>query len=376
MNMQQEYFVRRELPTDASYEESYWGVITDPDGNVRDRRGERERYLQDIATELAFINALPPGRMLDVGCGLGFLLSGVADEWERHGVEVSAFAAGHAARYGQIHQGLLEEAGYPDRYFDLVVIYHVIEHVADPLALLKEIRRILKPDGWLILGTPDFDSGAARRYGASYRLLHDVTHISLFSNESMHRFLRDHGFRIEQVDYPYFATRYFNRDSLLALLDTSRVSPPFYGNFMTFYCRCEALPELKERVQSASGYLTRHGDTLLAFQQTCGARLARLLEAEGVPEVLGEGVLEPVARRLVASLASVGRGCSGTAPCVRLSHGPQGLQLRLEVVGQPSEQFEVVCPEDYLLLTLLFEDIAERVAALLGEDSCRSEAHG
>lgn len=375
MKIQQEYFVRRELPVDASYEESYWGVITDPDGNVRDRREERERYLQDIATELAFINGLPAGRMLDIGCGLGFLLSGVADDWERHGVEVSAFAARRATRYGQIHQGLLEEAGYPDRHFDLVVIYHVIEHVADPLALLKEIRRILKPDGWLILGTPDFDSGAARRYGANYRLLHDVTHISLFSNESMHRFLRDHGFRIEQVDYPYFATRYFNRNSLLALLDTSRVSPPFYGNFMTFYCRREALPALKERVQGTSAYLSRHGDTLLEFQQACAVRLACVLQDEGAPDVLGEGVLEPIARRLAARLAGIDRGCGTVAPCVRLSYG-QGLQLRLEAPGYPSELHELACPEDYLLLTLLFEDIAERVAALRSGDSCRSEAHG
>lgn len=375
MKMQHDYFVRRNMPADASYEESYWGVITDPDGKVRDRREERERYVQDIATELAFINALPAGRMLDVGCGLGFLLSGVADEWERHGVEVSAFAAGHAARYGQIHQGLLEEAGYPDRHFDLVVIYHVIEHVADPLALLKEIRRILKPCGWLILGTPDFDSGAARRYGANYRLLHDVTHISLFSNESMHRFLRDHGFRIEQVDYPYFATRYFNRDSLLALLDTSKVSPPFYGNFMTFYCQREALPELKERVQGTSGYLTLHGEVLLGFQQACAGRLAHLLQDEGSPEVLGEGVLEPVAHRLAARLAGIGRGRGAAAPCVWLSHA-QSLQFRLEAAGQPPELLELGCPEDYLLLTLLFEDIAERVAALLGVDSYRSETHG
>ena len=67
-------------------------------------------------------------------------------------------------------------------------------------------------------------------------MLHDPTHISLFSNDSMHRCLRDVGFRIDRVDYPYFETHWFNRSDLLRMLDAEGVSPPFYGNFMTFYC--------------------------------------------------------------------------------------------------------------------------------------------
>jgi SAM-dependent methyltransferase len=119
----------------------------------------------------------------------------------------------------------------------VVVLHHVIEHVADPAALVREIRRILADDGLFILATPNFDSGCARRFGEKYRLLHDKTHITLFSDDSMRRFLRDHGFRIERSDYPYFETPYFSEENLLRLMDTEQVSPPFYGNFMTFYCR-------------------------------------------------------------------------------------------------------------------------------------------
>ena len=90
--------------------------------------------------------------------------------------------------------------------------------------------------GIILLGTPDFDSGCARLFGNNYRLLNDPTHISLFSNDSMHRFLRDHGFTIDYVEYPFFNTRHFTEDNLKALFNTSKVSPPFYGNFMTFYC--------------------------------------------------------------------------------------------------------------------------------------------
>ena len=174
--------------------------------------------------------------MLDVGCGLGWLLSAVDDAWEKHGLEVSAFAAAKARHHSQIFVGPLLEAPYRANQFDLLVMHHVIEHMADPVTNLEFGCRILKPGGHLILSTPDFDSGCARRFGANYRLLHDRTHISLFSNDSMHRFLRDHGFQILRVDYPFFETRHFTEESLLRLFDPKKISPPFYGNFMTFYC--------------------------------------------------------------------------------------------------------------------------------------------
>ncbi len=231
------YFIRREPAQKADYEAKYWGTVRDPDGIDRDGRQEREKTLAAMKTELTFLNRLPGGRILDAGCGLGFLLSGLGDQWERHGVEISKLAAEYAHTWGTIVHGTLEEANYPSEHFDTVVLHHVIEHLDQPLQTLREIRRILRPGGWLILGTPDFDSGCARRFGKRYRLLHDPTHVSLFTCESMHRLLRDESFVIENVDYPYFETPYFTGENLLRMLDTDAVSPPFYGNFMTFYAR-------------------------------------------------------------------------------------------------------------------------------------------
>ena len=230
------YFVSV-APGETSYEADYWGEIVDPDGCRRNRLEERERYLEDIGAELAFIAALPPGRVLDIGCGLGWLLSALGDDWRKFGVETSAFAASHAGAHGEIVNTELLDCAFADSSFDLVVMHHVIEHMADPVANIEKARALLKSAGHLILATPDFDSGCARRFGANYRLLHDPTHIRLFSSDSMHRFLRDHGFAIAAVDYPYFETRHFTPDNLERLFDTDRVSPPFHGNFMTFYCR-------------------------------------------------------------------------------------------------------------------------------------------
>ncbi|MDD3150121.1 MAG: class I SAM-dependent methyltransferase [Candidatus Gastranaerophilales bacterium] len=232
-----QYYKVRKVKEPVNYEESYWGTITDPDGNVRNRLDEREMYLDDIKQELTFLNSLPGGKILDIGCGLGFLLSELSDKFDKYGVEVSKCACNCAENYGKIFNGYLEDADFPDEEFDVIVMHHVIEHVEKPEEIIKEIYRILKKNGHLLIATPDFDSACARRFGENYRMLHDKTHVSLFTNESMYRFLRDFGFFIEKVEYPFFETRHFTKENLMKLFDTNQISPPFYGNFMTFYCK-------------------------------------------------------------------------------------------------------------------------------------------
>lgn len=230
------YYVSVPLGKDQTAEDNYWTESIDPDGNVRDRFAEREQYVKNIRLEIDFIARQAPGRVLDIGCGPGWLLSAIDNRWKKHGVELSAAAAEHAGQYGDIFVGPFEAANYEPDSFDLIVMYHVIEHLANPEDALRRAFELLRDGGQLVLGTPDFDSGCARRFGNKYRMLHDPTHISLFSNDSMHRCLRDTGFQIAQVEYPYFETQWFDRKNLLRMLEVDGVSPPFYGNFMTFYC--------------------------------------------------------------------------------------------------------------------------------------------
>jgi len=317
-----DYFVRRQGSPHPDFEQAYWGTVVDPDGKARDRAAERDKHLADVARELATINDRPPGRVLDVGCGLGFFLSGVAQGWEKHGVEVSAYAAERARRWGDIHHGDLESAEYPDAHFDVVVMHHVIEHIPDPARALCEARRILRPDGLLIMATPDFDSGCARHFGERYRLLHDPTHITLFSNESMHRFLRDHGFVIEEVDYPFFETGYFTGENLLRLLDTDRVSPPFYGNFMTFYCRRPASNATRDALLALARTATAVACTLDEATERAGAAVAERLVAGGTVLVCGNGGSAADAQHFAAEL--VGRMCCERRPlpAIALSSDP------------------------------------------------------
>jgi SAM-dependent methyltransferase len=226
------YFATREPIATGEY----WNPKEDPDGNVRDRFQERDEHLSDIKAELAFLGDLKPGKILDIGCGPGFLLSALPNGWTKTGIEPSQAAVGHAREHADVLMGQFMDIEVSPASFDVVVMHHVIEHMENPVAAIGKVLRTLKPGGVLLLGTPDFDSVCARRFGANYRMLHDQTHISLFSRESMTLLLEDYGFIIDRVELPFFETRHFTEENMLRMFDVSQVSPPFVGNFMTFYC--------------------------------------------------------------------------------------------------------------------------------------------
>jgi len=230
------YYKTREVTfADDYYEKDYWQNTIDPDGKIRKMEEEQQKQLEDAKEELAFINALPPGNILDVGCGLGHLLSGVNAAWNKFGVDISKWATDRAKKYGKIFNGTLYQAKYESDMFDAVILYHVLEHLFDPIQLLIEIRRVLKPNGKLILGTPNFTSEVAQRFNTKFRLLKDVGHISLFGTSGLFRLLTDLNFRVEKISYPYFNTVHFTEKNFLRLFDTSKISPPFHGNIMTVY---------------------------------------------------------------------------------------------------------------------------------------------
>jgi SAM-dependent methyltransferase len=100
-----------------------------------------------------------PGNFLDVGCGLGFFIDGVRShcKWHVFGVELAGAAVEFArTELGlEVSQGEFSELEYPDVFFDYIQLHNVLEHVRDPMKLLKECRRILKPSGALHLRVPN-----------------------------------------------------------------------------------------------------------------------------------------------------------------------------------------------------------------------------
>ncbi len=98
------------------------------------------------------------GALLDVGCGYGFFLSEAKfNGWNVYGVEISEGAVSYAKNVFGIDafKGELRDAHFPDNSFDVVTFWHLLEHSIDPLGNLIEAKRILKPDGILVVAVPN-----------------------------------------------------------------------------------------------------------------------------------------------------------------------------------------------------------------------------
>lgn len=225
----QDYYVVRECPEEIG---DYWAPRADPDGVMRNRDTDEERrqYIEDMADEIDFVNDVG-GSVLDFGAGLGWFLDALTMPL-RTAIESCPVARERLIKKYWVWHGL----DFVDQTQDVVIAHHVFEHLENPVASIREIHRILRTGGYLILGTPDFASPCAKRFGDNYRMLHDPTHRSLFTLESMHRFLRDHGFTILDVKFP-FPQRYATVENFMRWNDTSRVSPPWPGNHVTYYCQ-------------------------------------------------------------------------------------------------------------------------------------------
>lgn len=142
------------------------------------------------------------GRLLDVGCGKGkFLATARKDGYEVQGIEPSAQRTEFARRHYRlaVTNGTLDTVCFPDKYFDIVTLWHVLEHIPNPIQHLKKIHRILKNDGVLLVAVPNIDSFQARIGGVDWFHLGFPQHLFHYSPTTLARVLQMSGFRIKRV---------------------------------------------------------------------------------------------------------------------------------------------------------------------------------
>jgi ubiquinone/menaquinone biosynthesis C-methylase UbiE len=153
------------------------------------------------------------GRLLDIGCSTGYFLRGMRmiSGWEVYGVEVSSHAAQIARqKYNlNVFNGTLDQANYPNGYFDAITLWDVLEHLHDPKASLREIHRVLKPDGLLVLRIPNGKSWDAQLFGQYWAGLDAPRHLYVFDQGTLRQILEAVGFSIKEMScqigsYPTF----------------------------------------------------------------------------------------------------------------------------------------------------------------------------
>ena len=174
------------------------------------REGTDELFVsQASARERTFARALKliesqapaRGRLLDVGTAAGsFLHVAAARGWEVSGCEPNRWLCEWGRKtYGlDIRPGTLFDHRYPDRTFDVVTVWDVLEHVGDPMGFLRECHRVLKPGGLIVVNCPDIGSWIARLMGRRWLMLVS-THLYYFTRRTLGELLRGAGFEVVQM---------------------------------------------------------------------------------------------------------------------------------------------------------------------------------
>lgn len=220
------------------YEEKYWGEVVDPDGKKRILTTERDAKIKNwYGNTIKYVNSLSPGKILDVGAGLGYFLSALNSEWDKYALETSSYASDFIkAQYPDIkvQQCLLEDASFGNNQFDVIMFYHVIEHLENPKKELNILNNMLSKNGVLIVGTPNIGSIAAKIFQGNFRL-YGSGHLCLFNPKSLNQILVETGFQVFRREYPFWKTDYATLKNILRMFRPQQLSPPFYGSVMTFY---------------------------------------------------------------------------------------------------------------------------------------------
>ena len=135
-----------------------------------------------------FLSGVKAGRLLEIGCGDGRRLLRLQKKgWLVEGQEVDKKAISNALSGSdlRIHEGELRELALGECTFDAVVLNHVIEHLLDPIEVLRECHRILKPGGRIVMVTPNMESLGHRHFGSSWRGLEPPRHFYIYNQRNL-----------------------------------------------------------------------------------------------------------------------------------------------------------------------------------------------
>jgi len=138
----------------------------------------------------------PPLRLLDIGCGMGgYLLAGRELGFDVYGVEPSESHSyiGRQVFGLPITTAYFDKSKFDPASFDLVVLSHVIEHIFDPAEFMIDVAQVLKPNGVILVLTPNAGSTLAAISGSVWSMLAPVDHVTMMTPDSL-RALTPSGF--------------------------------------------------------------------------------------------------------------------------------------------------------------------------------------
>jgi len=177
------------------YPREYWGGRSKGVRGVL--RGIEERFKEGYKLKALSRAGLYKGSVLDVGCGRGeFLYILKSKGFDVTGLEPGAEAARRGAEeYGlSIINGVLGQASLPDAAFDAATLWHVLEHMPDPVGALRALYGSIKPGGLLFVAVPDFGGWQSKTFREGWFGIDAPRHLTHFTKVTLGAALTKAGF--------------------------------------------------------------------------------------------------------------------------------------------------------------------------------------
>lgn len=146
------------------------------------------------------------GRILDIGCGYGYFLAACRNSYgyDVHGLDISDWAAQYAAeRLGlSVTVGEIDKVRLPPNSFDIITMWHFLEHTRDPREAILKAMDWLKKSGILVIDVPNYDGTDARKNWGNWVGWQPPYHFYHFTPHTLKRLLKLCGLRVLKVkDY-------------------------------------------------------------------------------------------------------------------------------------------------------------------------------
>lgn len=168
-------------------------------GYVAKQAGKRRRSARWVGRMKSVV---PKGRWLDVGCSAGFIVEAARNAgYDAWGVDVEPWGVAYAREtlgLENVRTGMLEEQGFTDGYFNVISAYEVIEHVPDLNRFLSELKRLLAPDGVIVIHTPDIRHWRTPKKLETWEAIIPSEHLYYFSQLTLSRLVTKHGLSVER----------------------------------------------------------------------------------------------------------------------------------------------------------------------------------
>ena len=176
------------------------------------------------------------GSILDIGCGTGEFLGKMKSiGWEARGLEPSDTARKQAQENHGLHiSEPIDLFQLEEKAYDVITMWHVLEHVHQLHAYMDQIQKILKPDGKLIIAVPNYQSLDAEYYGDKWAAYDVPRHLYHFSPKSMNELLVQHSFELIQEKPMPFDAFYVSLLSEKYQHGQARLIPGFWTGFRSF----------------------------------------------------------------------------------------------------------------------------------------------